>query len=79
MVIRIDVTHPFCVKCHIDIHLDVEQNARNVFLTLGLPPLHIIIENGFNCHKINDKKFLVTMRLGTQKNLVATRLVVENF
>jgi hypothetical protein len=37
-----------------------------------------MIENGFDCHKINEKKFLITMKLG-KKNLVATRLAVENF
>jgi hypothetical protein len=37
-----------------------------------------MIENGFDCHKINGKKFLITMKLG-EKNLVATRLAVENF
>ncbi len=78
MVIRIDVMHPFCVKYHINIPLDVKQNVRNFFLTLGLAPLHIMIENGFDCHKINEFCFLITMKLG-KKYLVATRLAVENF
>jgi hypothetical protein len=54
MVIKIEVTHPFCVRYHINICLDVKQNVRMFFLTLGLAPLHIMIENGFDCHKIND-------------------------
>ncbi len=78
MIIRIDVMHPFSIRYHIDICLDVKQNVRNVFLTFGLAPLHIMIENGFDCHKMNEKKFLITMKLG-KKNLVATRLAVENF
>jgi hypothetical protein len=77
MIIRIDVTHPFSIRYHIDICLDVKQNVRNVFLTFGLAPLHIMIENGY-CHKINEKKFLITMKLG-KFFLVATRLAVENF
>jgi hypothetical protein len=55
MVIRIDMMHPFCVRYHIDICLDVKQNVRIFFLTLELIPLHIMIENGFDCHKINEK------------------------
>jgi hypothetical protein len=78
MIIRIDVMHPFSIRYHIDICLDVKQNVRNVFLTFGLAPLHIMIENGFHRHKINEKKFLITMKSG-KKNLVATRLAVENF
>jgi hypothetical protein len=64
MVIRINMMHPFCVRYHINIHLDVKQNVRNFFLKLGLAPLHIMIENGFDYHKINEKKFLITMKLG---------------
>ncbi len=78
MIIRFDVMHPFSIRYHIDICLDVKQNVRNVLLTFGLVPLHIMIENGFDCHKINEKKFLITMKWG-KKNLVATRLVAENF
>jgi len=64
MIIRIDVMHPFSIRYHIDICLDVKQNVRNVFLTFGLAPLHIMIENGFDHHKINEKKFLITMKSG---------------
>ncbi len=78
MIIRIDVMHPFNIRYHIDICLDVKQNVRNVFLTFGLAPLNIMIENGFDCHKIDEFFFLITMKLG-KKNLVATRLAVENF
>jgi len=61
-----------------DIRLDVKQNVIFFFLTLGLTLLHIMIESGFDCHKTNGKKFLITMKL-EKKNLVATRLAVENF
>jgi hypothetical protein len=37
-----------------------------------------MIENGFDCHKIYEKQFLITMKL-EKKKLVATRLAVENF
>jgi hypothetical protein len=78
MVIKIDMTHPFCVRCHINIHLDVKQIVRKFFLTLWLAPLHIMIENEFDFHKINDN-FFVHHEIGDKKNLVATRLAVENF
>jgi hypothetical protein len=64
MIIRIDVMHPFSIRYHIDICLDVKQNVRNVFLTFGLAPLHIMIENGFDCHKINEFFFFDHHEIG---------------
>ncbi len=53
--------HPFCVKCHIDIHFDVNQNVRKFFLALWLAPLHIMIENGFDFHIIYNYKLCVRL------------------
>lgn len=48
-------------------HLDmlvvfIKTHAKNK-ITFGLPPLCLMIENGFNCHRISDWKILVTTQL----------------
>jgi hypothetical protein len=72
-VIKMDVTHPFYVKCHINVHLDssflfIRTNVKNNSFSLGLPFGHMTIENRFHCHINNDWKFLVA-------KLVVTKII----
>jgi hypothetical protein len=57
-VIKIDVTWPFCVGCHINIYLDasftsIKIDGRKNFITFGLPPLHMVTRNEFGHHRIS--------------------------
>ncbi len=68
---KTNVTHPFCVECHVSVCPDmsiafVRMAARIFFLAFELPPLHMTVKNESGCHKINNGKFLVTIGLATK-------------
>jgi hypothetical protein len=61
-VVKTNVIWSLCIKHHIGVHHDasiasIMINARKDFITPGLPPLCMAIENGFNRHKIRDRFF----------------------
>jgi hypothetical protein len=56
------VTWSLCIKHHIDVHHDaliasVKIGEQKKFITPGLSPLRMAIENGFSHHKICDYIF----------------------
>lgn len=87
MVIRIDVMHPFCVKCHINIRLDVKQNAKKISLHfcyflypswLKMDSIAIkLMTNFFDHHEIKDKKF-GRDKIGGWKFLVTNPMVINS-
>jgi hypothetical protein len=88
-VIKTDVTWPFSVEHHIDIHLDasiafVKIDIRKKFITPKLPPLCMVTKNEYNHHMISNEifNFLVT-KLGNWKVLITNFwlpwLAIENF
>jgi len=61
-VVKTNVTWSLCIKHHIDVHHDasitsIKIDAWIYFITPGLPPLCMAIENGFSHHKIHDQIF----------------------
>lgn len=66
MVIKTNLMWPFCIRHHIDVHLDtlvafVRTDAQKNLITHGLPLLCMATKNEFNCHRIDDWKFLVVI------------------
>jgi hypothetical protein len=58
-VIKIDVMWPFCVKHHINVHLDmlvvfIKNNAQKKLITHQLPLLCVVAKNKFGHHRIGD-------------------------
>jgi len=61
-VVKTNVTWSLCIKHHIGFHHDasiasIRIDAWKDFITLGLPPLCMAIEDGFSRHKIHDQIF----------------------
>jgi hypothetical protein len=51
-VVKTDVTWPFCVECHVNVHLhmfiaSIKTKARFFFFSLRQPSLLMATENGF--------------------------------
>jgi len=65
MVVKINVTYPFCVGRHVGIDLNtfVRTNARKSLVTFELPLLWFVIENGFQSPVCGNRKFLVAIFL----------------
>ncbi len=61
-VVKTNVAWSLCIKHHIGVHhyaliASIRIDAWKNIITLGLPPLCMVIENGFSCHKIHDQIF----------------------
>jgi hypothetical protein len=88
-VIKINVTWPFCVEHHIDIHPNasiafVKIDIGKKFITSKLPPLCMVIENECNHQRIGNGIFnFPVTKLGNWKvsitNFWSTWLAIENF
>jgi hypothetical protein len=65
MVIKTNLTWPFCIRRHIDVHPDtsvpfVGTSTQNILITHKLPLLCIVTKIEFNCHRIGNQKISVT-------------------
>jgi hypothetical protein len=66
MVIKTNLTWPFCIRRHINIHLDtsiafVRTNTQKKLVTHELSLLCMATKNEFDCHKIGARNFSVTI------------------
>ncbi len=51
-VVKTDMTCPFCIRCHVGIHLNafvvfVKMEEGKSLVVLRLPPLRLVTKNGF--------------------------------
>jgi hypothetical protein len=68
-VVKIDVTCPFCIKCHVSIHsntsiMSVKTKTRKSLVTFKLPPLQLVTKNGFWSPILRQLKIFGHHRIG---------------
>jgi hypothetical protein len=69
-VVEADVTHPFCIGCHVSVRLDtfvmfVKTETRKPLVTLELALLQLVTKNRFRSPILQRLKFFGPHKIGT--------------